>query len=535
MKVEGYNRDTLLKAAVISPQLPKALDTLLCIETHAARWKTEFRITGDKNASKRFICANPMDRAEYNAKDAYQTDVLDDLQEVRLAQVYRGDELYRSYIELNAIGMGMRRHGVQVLRENFQHHRQALGRRRREARNALIELAGAGSKDVTVLGDDGKRTFNPASGAQLRALFLDKYGVQPSKWSEKTGLPSFDEAALIKVCGLPDKTIRRAATLVIQFRRMSKLLKSYIVNLPVGDDGRVHPSWNVSGAKTGRWSCTDPAFQTIPKPVIEKLKNGKEKVVAPGLRNLFGPTKDNFLVEVDFKQFEAFTLGLMSGDANLLKWLYSGDLHVATAKVLFNLSDDAWKALAKETAKKFRELAKRARYALHYGSRPETAWRALVVDFPDLTLSMVLRLWSTFEKMHSGIVQWQQDQVAKARRDGFLECLVDGRRFHIWGEVEPSTCYNVPNQMTVAAVANAVIKRVDRRLKAGEAGRGAALLGQVHDSLLAEGPDPIRLGKIIKEECELPVKLGKTEVVFPVDAKYGPNGEDWGNLTTLEL
>ena len=517
MKINNYSADTLLKSAVVSPQLPKALDHVAHVLTYAPRWKTEFRVIGDKNASKRFTNADPIERACYNAKDAWMTDFLDDALEPHLEQVFHGAELYQDYLNLNLVGIQMRRDGVLIIRENIEEHSRILKSRARYARRELRELAAS----------HGYSNFNPNAPEQVKGLFFEKYGIIPSKWSEKTGAASLDKGELTKALGNRDKEVRRAANLLLKYKKWMKLYSSYIKNLPIASDNRVHPTWNVSGAKTGRWSCQDPALMTIPKPVYSRGKDGKERVSAPGLRNLFGASKDYTLIEVDYRQFEAYTIALMSGDKKLKELLDTGDVHSATAKIIFGLDDKAWEALAGAVKKKFREMAKRARYALHYGAEPETAWRALVGDYPDLTLSQILRLFSSFKRLHPDIIRWQQEQVAFARKHLFIQGPVSGRRYQFWGEVEASACYNIPNQMTVADVINDVIGRLVKQLAPGE-----RLLAQVHDSILAEAKDPIRLARKIKEACEKPVTLNGVEVIFAVDVKVGPN---WGELEELKL
>lgn len=517
MRVDGYTEDTLIKMRVVAPQLPAALDAVSHILHHGKRWKTEFRILGDKNASKRFTGADPIARGEYNALDAWFTDLDDDLLSQKLLQVPRGEELYREFLALNDIGIQMRRDGVPVIKENMKHHRVTLGSRLRYARQELVEIAAS----------NGVSNFNPNAPEQIKSLFFGKFGIIATKWSEKTQAPSLDKAALVKVLASDDKVIKRAAFLLLKYKKWQKLLKSYIKNLPVSRQGRVHPCWNVTGAKTGRWSCQDPALQTIPKPVYEKNSKGQDVLVAPGLRDLFGPSPGNVIVEVDFRQFEAYTIALMSGDRKLKELLDTGDVHSATAKIIMGYTDDEWNALPPFARKKQREMSKRARYGLHYLGTAENVWRALVGDYPELTLMEILNLFRGFKKLHPDIVGWQNEQIRLAKKSNCITCPITGRRYEFWGEIEVTACANIPNQMVVAKRTNDTIRDVVKVLRPGE-----RILAQVHDSIVAEGPDPISLATRIKTAAEKPVRLNGMEVSFGVDCKWGPN---WGNLEELKL
>lgn len=522
MKIENYTADTLLLAGVVCPSLPKALDTQCTIASPAPRWKTEFRILGDKNASKRFIGADPTARAIYNAKDALQTDMLDDSLTQRLSEVHNGAALYGSYMRLNNIAIGMRRTGVKVVKENLHFQRSLLRRRMRDAKNELGHVAE--KYDCLTKNSEGRWCFNPNAPEQVKKLFVEKFGVVPTRYSETTGAPSFDETALLTVCRSPELEIRRTAGLVLKFRKWQKLLKSYITNLPIAKDGKVHPCWNVSGAKTGRWSANDPAFQTIPNPEYRERKNGEKYLYAPGLRDLFGADEGFEMGERDFSQFEAWTIALMSGDKNLIEDLKTGDVHRATAMALWKLDMQGWLAISEELRYTRRQIAKVAGYQHRYGSDPVNAHAKLVPSFPDLSVGQVIRLWLVMDKRYADVKLWQNSMVGYARKHGHVECPVDGRRYQFWGEIEPSACYNAPNQMSVAAKTNETIERVNSRLRPEKEDR---ILGQIHDSLLFESKDLDGLDKIVQEECERPIRFGNIVESIPTDGKFGTV---WGSL-----
>lgn len=532
MDFHGYVGDTLFLARLCAPRLKANLGFACCVDFHGPRWKSVFRQTSDTSGAHRFVAADPYERALYNARDCYMTVILYNRLLARLKKrVHNGEEQYRQYMALNAIAIESRRHGITTDSTQFDVHRKTLRRKKNASYRLLRELvAGLEFEGKTALWlppdkKGNQADFNPSSAAHIRHVLINVLGVQPTAWSKKTQLPKFDEKALMDLMTHPSSVVKIFARNIIQFRKWQKYLKTYVEGLHVVK-GRVHASPNPSGAKTGRWSYSDPNLQNIPKPVWMKRKNGTEYLAAPGLRDLFCASKGRRLVEFDYKQLEAFVLGFLSGDVKLLEML-KGDIHTETAKILFGErfinADD-------KQRKKMRELAKRARYAMHYGAKPETAWKALVVDFPELTLGDVQRLWKTFAKLHPQIVAWQQSQLQSAYEKDYVEAPLSGRRYYFYGFVEPTKCFNLPIQMTAADIINAALERVWKRIDK----KTMMILVQVHDSLLAEanvGAAFNKLKKILKEELERPVEMNGVSVVFPTDEK---EGENWGSLVELK-
>jgi len=150
-------------------------------------------------------------------------------------------------------------------------------RRRKAAREKWHEL----------LASLGAPLYNPNATRDNNKLFFKHLGVQPRKWSEKTGAPSLDEKQLTELVVHPNKLVALAARTLLRYRRWTKMKTTYIDGLELDAHSVVHPTWNVHGARTLRWSSQDPNFQNIPKPVVVKTKSGSKKVIRPGLRDLF--------------------------------------------------------------------------------------------------------------------------------------------------------------------------------------------------------------------------------------------------------
>lgn len=495
-EVNGYDFDSMAAFAVAAPRLKKGLSIVASILFHAPRWKTEFRVTSDDKGLARFIKADPVERAIYNAKDAYMTAMLREPLLRRLGTIPRGMELFQEQMGLYKIAIKMQRHGLRVDPKAFARHRVVLGKRIVDAKTNLFRLS--------------KRYFLGEirdSSKGLNNVFINKLGIKPLKWND-SGAPSFDKNVLLKLSTGTNRKAKEVADGILALRAPKKLLSTYVEGLNV-TEGRIHASWNPSGAKTGRWSSSDPNLQN--QPAI--------------MRDLYIADPGYTLIEVDYQALEARILASLTGDDLLLKWFAEGrDIHTETAKIIFGVS---------EPTKNQREVAKSCRYAMHYGSSAKTAWEALVkgkggVAFPDLPLHFVERLFNTFAKLHQPIIAWQIKQLYSAKTFDYIEEPLSGRRYYFYGQVELTKCLNLPNQMGGATLINWDVDRIDKRID----WENEVLLCQVHDSLLGQARDPIPFAMKIKEEMERPVQLNGKSVVFPVDIKMGTS---WGKMEKVKL
>jgi len=281
---------------------------------------------------------------------------------------------------------------------------------------------------------------------------------------------------------------------------------------------KVHASWDPSGAKTGRWACREPNLTNIPKPQYEG-----NKLIHTGLRDLFCCLLMWLLIEVDYAQLEAKILALLAGDKTLLQWFADGvDIHTRTASLLLNKPDI-------EVTESERDLSKRARYALHYGSSIQTAWRALVPDYPSLSITDITRVWRAFAKMHPDIIEWQNARYEQARKLDYVDAPLSGRRYHFHGQIEPSKCYNIPIQMTGADAINRAMLRIHERMDWDR----EHILAQVHDSLVTETvkENAHEWWDIVREEMEAEIELEGKVISLTTDTKAGTN---WGSLTKVK-
>lgn len=500
-RVNGEIHDTLLISAVVSPQLSHALTDVAAFEFPANRWKSEFKVGTEDKGIDKFIKADPLKLRDYNGKDAQMTARLFDSLGSQLPRINNGPVLYRQYQQLDKIAMKMREDGVQVDISKFDEHRTNF-------RYLLSELndkyRALGIPQEYELGVNGQHP-------SLSKLFFDKFKCKPIAFSEKTNRPSLDSRTVETYSAEPG-IVGDTARIVRQFRKNAKLLYSYIETLPLDEHNTTHPSWRVFGTRTGRWSATDPALQTIPK---ENLKQNM-----PSLRNLFCARPGMWLVDADWSALEARIFMHLANAELLIKWFdefdrgAGKDVHTRNACAVFN---------TEAPVKLQRDLAKRVLYCLLYGGAADTVWKTLVPDYPELKLVAVEKVFALFLRLHPQIEVFQKGTIAKAKDDCYIEAPLSGRRqvYHS-GRIVPTEVVNFPIQSTAGDLANIAILGIARDL-----GPQDRIIAQVHDAIILEGPDPIKLAGILRKHMEKPVLLNGREVVFPAEPEYG---QDWSNL-----
>lgn len=506
-EINGPIYDTMLAHAVLAPQLPHNLGFMGAVEFSAERWKTLFHVEGDDKsgeALQRFAKAPLDELLAYNAKDVAATALLKVAFDSRIKSVFRGQELIDKIHALDAIAMRMRERGITVAKDNFARHRHNL--------NTILDACRDEFQSLT----SGKISLGKSGQhPDLGPYFFDKLGCQPVAWSEETQKPSLNSEALqtyIAMYASSKPVISNLARTIYRYRKHSKLLGSYVDNLPVGTDGKVHPWWRVFGARTGRWSAKDPGIQTIPK---ENLKAGM-----PTMRDLFCAQPGMWLVEADYSQLELRIVALLSGDEKLLDWYEQGlDVHTMNAGDIFQ---------TKTPTKQQRDLAKRVVYGMNYGGSAETIWRSLITDFPGLPQAAVAMVVKGWFKAHPAIQRWQEALVATAKAQNYVEETLSGRRqYYHDGRIQPTQVLNFPVQGAAGELANRAVIAASAALNWDSEG----LLAQVHDSLLLEGPNQAKLVEVVKSAMEQKVDLNGAVIKFPVDISVGKN---WGAMQKIK-
>ena len=298
---------------------------------------------------------------------------------------------------------------------------------------------------------------------------------------------------------------------VLDFRQLAKLKGTYVDTLPQLIDpstGRVHTTFNQTGAATGRLSSSDPNLQNIPI----RTAVGRE------IRAAFVPRPGWKLIVADYSQIELRLLAHMSHDRVLTEAFRNGeDIHTRTAAEVFGTPP------LMVTSEQRRD-AKAVNFGIVYGQTPFGLAKQLGIGRKEAENY----IHAYFER-YSGVRKFIDTTIAEVRRSGYALTL-HGRRRPIpdMNSRNPTarnfaerTAVNTPLQGTAADLIKLAMIRIDRAL----APMQARMLLQVHDELVLEAPPEELAGvrAMVKSEMENVIRL---EVPLLVDVGAGDNWRD---------
>jgi DNA polymerase-1 len=313
--------------------------------------------------------------------------------------------------------------------------------------------------------------FNIASPKQLGEILFDKMGLQGGK-KAKTGAYSTSADVLedLAASGV------EIASKVLDWRHLAKLKSTYadaLVECILPETGRVHTSFSMVGASTGRLSSSDPNVQNIPIRTSEGRQIRTAFIAAEGCK----------LISVDYSQIELRLVAHVAGEQSMIEAFKDGiDIHARTASEVFGIPLDQMDA---ET----RRRAKAINFGIIYGISAFGLARQLSIPQGEAR-DYIAAYFDNFP----GIRDYMERIKTEAREDGFVETLF-GRRIHITGMVGGNAAHrgfaerqaiNAPIQGSAADIIKRAMIRIPPALKA--AGIKADMLLQVHDELIFEAP-----------------------------------------------
>ena len=379
-------------------------------------------------------------------------------------------------------------------------------------RERLAELSGRLEGDIAQLSDAihtlASEVFNINSPKQLAHVLFENMGLPKPGRRGKTKTPSTASDVLD---GLAEQ--HEIASKVLEFRQLTKLKNTYIDALPVLVDsstGRLHTTFNQTGAATGRISSANPNLQNIPV----RTELGRE------IRAAFTARPGWTLVKADYSQIELRILAHLSGDKVLTDAFQKGeDIHTRTAAEVFGVPPLM-------VGPEERRRAKAVNFGIVYGLSPFGLSKQLGIPAADAREYI-----DAYFTLYSGVRTFIDKAIARARKSGRTRTMfgrprpipdIDAKNPNQRGFAE-RTAINSPIQGSAADLIKLAMIRVDRRLR--DEGHRALMLLQVHDELLFEAPDEevADLAAMVKTEME---NVEKLSVPLIVDVKQGPNWRD---------
>ena len=369
-------------------------------------------------------------------------------------------------------------------------------------REALAKQANAWDQELTTLKDEIAKLgiTNPSSARQVATWLGGELGRLDA--TNATNLASNWPRTPSGSLSTTAKHLRRladdvpAAALLVRFSHLEQLRSNFGDKLLDGinpQTGRLHGSFQLAKAKSGRFSSSNPNMQNIPKS--ESIRSA---VSAP-------PGKQ--LVVADYSQLELRVMAHIANDEVMTEAYRKGlDLHAVTAAGMLGLKPDEFDP-EQPAHKEARQKAKAVNFGVIFGSGP-SGLREFARDAYNLQITMeeARAVIDRFLATYPGVARWQREQEARTRQTRTVSTK-GGRVYRFaWeprGEYSRNLALNLPIQGTAAEIAIEALIRIDARLRAALPGK-AQLVLQVHDEFVVEveGDEAVVLAtKSIVEEA----------------------------------
>jgi DNA polymerase-1 len=348
------------------------------------------------------------------------------------------------------------------------------------------------------------REFNISSPQQLgKVLFEEMKLPAPVKYGKGKVISTAID--VLEGLAAEHEIVRK----VLEYRQLTKLKGTYVDALPALMDpatGRIHTSFNQTGAATGRLSSSNPNLQNIPI----KTELGRE------IRAAFIPREGWKLVVADYSQIELRLLAHLSQDPVLIDAFQQGeDIHTRTAAEVMGVPPML-------VTREARNNAKAVNFGIVYG----ISAFGLAANLGISRKEAEVYIKAYFER-YSGVKRFIDETISKTRETGIARTMfgrerpipdINSRNPNARGFAE-RTAVNSPIQGTAADLIKLAMVRIDRAL----AGFESKLLLQVHDELVLEAPpaelDAVR--DLVKKEME-----GVCELAVPLLVEVGA-GVNW--------
>ncbi|MBU1605511.1 MAG: DNA polymerase I [Alphaproteobacteria bacterium] len=349
--------------------------------------------------------------------------------------------------------------------------------------------------------------FAIGSPKQLGEVLFERMGYKGGR-KGKSGQYSTDQTVLERLAAEG----AQVATMVLEWRQLSKLRSTYTEALQAAinpDTGRVHTSYSLVGAQTGRLSSTDPNLQNIPI----RTEIGRQ------IRKAFVPEEGNVLLAADYSQIELRLAAHMADVPQLKEAFEKGeDIHNRTALEMFGSVD-------RDT----RAQAKTINFAILYGISRWGLGGRLGIEADEAQAII-----DTYFQRFPGIQNYIHSTLEKVRERGYSQTLFGRKtwfpRINSKNQAERQgserAAINAPIQGTSADIIKRAMARMMPALE--EAGLGKVrMLLQVHDELVFEVPEgDVAAASPVIERVMAQAALPAVELSVPLGIDIG-SGMSW--------
>ncbi len=351
------------------------------------------------------------------------------------------------------------------------------------------------------------KEFNIASTKELQKILFEDLGLRVVKKTQ-TGY-STDHEVLEELVG-EHPIIEK----LLDYRKYTKLISTYVETLPTmvsPKDGRIHTSYNMTIAATGRLSSTDPNLQNIP------IREKEGRMIRKGF---ISGGKDFEILSLDYSQIELRIMAHISGDPAMVDAYKKGiDIHKRTAAAIYGVPEDL-------VSPEMRDKAKVVNFSVIYGVTPYGLSRNLRISREEAK-----NFIERYLAQYPGVQKYMDDMVAFCEKNGYVETLKGRRRpvpdivstHRQAKEAAKRIAINTPIQGTCADMIKIAMIQIHDEMKKQK--WKSRLLLQVHDELVFEvhTSEKDKVLKIAKELMENALPLN---VPIKVEGKFGQNWDE---------
>jgi DNA polymerase-1 len=499
IEVRGLKFDTMLGAFLIEPGAPIGLKKLAKSQLSIDMTEIDELIgTGKKQITMAQV---PIaDAAAYAAADADITLRLMHVQQPKLDELGLRKLLDTVDMPLVPVLLDMELAGVKIDAEFLGEMSQRFEVRLKEIEQEVYKLVGF--------------EFNLNSPAQLGDALFGKLGLKaPGERKTSTGKVSVAADVLESMQGM-----HPVIDLILEQRQLSKIKGTYLDALPKlvnPRTGRVHTSFNQTGAVSGRIASQDPNLQNIPI----RTDLGRE------VRRAFIVEKGNVMIAADYSQVELRIAAHIANDPGLRAAFAAGqDIHRATAAKVLNVPLD-------QVTSDQRSFAKRVNFGLLYGMGTQS-----LAQQAGISMKEAQQFVDAYFAGFPNIKKYIDETKKRAKTEGYVETLLGRRRYfpilqtqtrdartNIMQRTAEREAINHPIQGTAAdiikiAMINIHARLIKRKLE-------ARLILQVHDELILEAPqhEAEEVKQLVKELMENAYRL---DPPLKVEIESGQNWDE---------
>ena len=331
--------------------------------------------------------------------------------------------------------------------------------------------------------ETGSATFNPNSPKQLGEMLFDTMGLPHGKKTQRGWSTDAETLESLREYPLVED--------VLQYRAYQKLNSTYVEGLlkVIGEDGRIHSTFNQTEARTGRLSSDNPNLQNIPI----RTELGSQ------LRAYFVAKPGCVLVDADYSQIELRILAHITGDAHMQQAFLNGeDIHRSTAAKIYGIPQS-------EVTPRLRSSAKAINFGIMYGKGAYSLSKDIGVTVKEADAFL-----KNYLAAFPSVSGYMDKTIADAKANGYVSTLFGRRRtlpelastnFNVRASGE-RMARNTPIQGTAADVIKLAMVRVWKRLR--DEKMASRLILTVHDELIVEAPEAEaeQAARILREEME---------------------------------